>query len=340
MVNIWMFDNIKDWVISSKGSYKENVQRLNVLELMDTHNTIEYEYIVYKTTNLINNKIYIGVHRTIKNVNDGYIGCGVTGKVTKGKGFIAAVAKYGYENFKRETLFSYPDTEEGKNQAYKKEAELVNWDFIRDKNTYNLKLGGKVSSSAAQRQIAQYDLDGNFIKVWNNISEIARANIAPASSVSHCCIKETYSNKWQWRYYNGTDENIDSVIPKIRPVYQFDLQGNYITYYKSIGEASKATLVDRTLISNVCTGNQSQAGGYFWSYKKHFTYEAPNQKVAVACYKDDGSFIRSFTSLAEAAKCYKVHYNAITRCIQGKAKHSAKVRWRYFYGNTSKISSL
>ena len=335
-----MFDNIKDWEISIKGSFKENVQRLNVLELMKIHDTIEYEYIVYKTTNLINNKIYIGVHRTIKNINDGYIGCGVCGKVKKGKGFIAAVAKYGYENFKRETLFSYPDTEEGKLQAYKKEAELVNWDFIRDKNTYNLKLGGRVSSSVRQRQIAQYDLDGNLIKVWNNIAEIVRANIAPSSSISHCCNKETYSNKWQWRYYDGTNKNINKVTPKIRPVYQFDLQGNYITYYKSIREASEATLINPTLISNVCTNHQYQAGGYFWSYKKRFTYIPPDKKIAVACYEDDGSFIRSFTSLAEAAEYYKVHYSAITRCIQGKTKHSAKVRWRYFYGNTSKISSL
>ena len=90
-------------------------------------NDIEYEYIVYKTTNLINKKTYIGVHRTVKNVYDSYIGCGVTGKIPKGgKGFRAAVAKYGYENFKRETLFTYPDTEAGKLAAYKKEAELVN----------------------------------------------------------------------------------------------------------------------------------------------------------------------------------------------------------------------
>lgn len=342
-MNVWKYkelENQQQRLLSEK-----NVQRLNVLKLikMET-NTIEYEYIVYKTTNLINNKIYIGVHRTIKNVIDPYIGCGVTGKLAKDKkgqkGFRAAVAKYGYENFKRETLFTYPDTEKGKLEAYKKEAELVNWDFVRDPNTYNLKLGGKVSSSAAQRQIVQYDLDGNFVKLWNNMAEIGYSGIAPASSVSHCCIKETYSNKWQWRYYNGSTENIASVAPKIRPVYQFDLQGNYITYYKSISDACKATLVNSTAISNVCTNHQSQAGGYFWSYKKRFTYEAPSQKIAVACYRDDGTFIRSFDSLSEAAKFYKVHYSAISCCIQGKSKHCAKVRWRYFYGNTSPISSL
>ena len=160
-------------------------------------NIIEYEYIVYKTTNLINNKIYVGVHRTVKGITDSYIGKGITGKIKKGKGFGAAVAKYGYENFKRETLFSYPDTEEGKRAAYKKEAEIVNWEFIRDTMTYNLKLGGEFSSSMNQRQVAQYDLDGNFIRVWNNMQEPEDAGVAPASSVSHCCVKETYSKSYQ-----------------------------------------------------------------------------------------------------------------------------------------------
>ena len=301
---------------------------------------IEYEWIVYKTTNLINNKIYIGVHRTVKGVTDKYIGKGITGKIKKGKGFGAAVAKHGYENFKRETLFTYPDTEAGKKAAFDKEAEIVTWDFIRDPNNYNIKVGGQYSSSAPQQQIAQYDLDGNFIRVWNNMAEIGRSGIAPASSVSHCCLKETYSKQYQWRYYTGSTDNITKVTPKIRVVYQFDLQGNYITYFKSISEASKATLIDSTLISNNCTGHQAQAGGYYWSYKKRFDYNPSIQKIAVACYNDDGTFIRSFDSLIEAANAYSVTYKGISNCIKGKQKHCAKVRWRYFYGNTSPISSL
>lgn len=302
--------------------------------------TIEYEWIVYKTTNLVNNKIYIGVHRTVKGVMDKYIGKGITGKIKKGKGFGAAVAKYGYENFKRETLFTYPDTEAGKKAAFDKEAEIVTWDFIRDPNNYNIKVGGQYSSSAPQQQIAQYDLDGNFIRVWNNMAEIGHSGIAPASSVSHCCIKETYSKNYQWRYYTGSNENIGKVIPKIRPIYQFDLQGNYITYYKCLNDAAAAVGITSKDISNAATGHQSQAGGYYWNYKKRFDYKAPSQTVAVACYNDDGTFIQSFTSLKDAGEFYNVHPSAITSCIKGKSKHCAKVRWRYFYGNTLPISSL
>ena len=50
-------------------------------------------YMVYKTTNLVNNKYYIGVHAT-NDLNDGYFG--------SGKNLKQAIKKYGKEHFKRD----------------------------------------------------------------------------------------------------------------------------------------------------------------------------------------------------------------------------------------------
>lgn len=50
---------------------------------------------VYKTTNVLNGKIYIGVHST-DDLNDGYMG--------SGKAISTAIKKYGEENFTTEIL--------------------------------------------------------------------------------------------------------------------------------------------------------------------------------------------------------------------------------------------
>lgn len=306
-------------------------------------NNVEYEYIVYKTTNLINGKIYIGVHRTKKGIKDSYIGNGITGEWTrKEKGGIhAAVRKYGYKNFKRETLFTYPDTEDGEQAAYNKEAEIVNRDFVKDPNTYNLCTGGKVPSSATEKEVVQYDLEGHFIKRWVSIIEAARAGIAPRQTISHCCVHKSFGNEWQWRYYEGHENDIEPAKIRTKRVFQFDLQGNYLATFKSLHEAEKATGISYKSIGAVCLNKQVQAGGYYWSYKKRFDCDPSKVKLTpVACYSDNGEFIKSFSSVKEACLEYKVSRSCLISCIKGKTKHCAKVRWRYFYGNTVDIEPL
>jgi group I intron endonuclease len=86
-------------------------------------------YVIYKITNTINQKIYVGSHRT-NNVDDNYMG--------SGKYLTRAIAKYGIENFTKDILFVFDNADD----MYAKEAEIVNEQFLAEENTYNLKRGG------------------------------------------------------------------------------------------------------------------------------------------------------------------------------------------------------
>jgi len=106
-------------------------------------------YLVYKITNTINGKFYIGCHKTY-NLNDGYFG---SGKILK-----LAVTKYGIENFVKEIIYEASTSEE----MFQKEKELVQI----GKHSYNLKLGGQ----------------GGFDFINENMSKEERSRISKIGS--------------------------------------------------------------------------------------------------------------------------------------------------------------
>jgi hypothetical protein len=96
-------------------------------------------HFVYKTTNLVNGKEYIGKRSTNK-LEDGYLG---SGKLLK-----KAIKKYGRENFIREIISFHNSAEE----ALKAERLIVNEEYIKNKKTYNLIIGGKGGGVKGRKQ--------------------------------------------------------------------------------------------------------------------------------------------------------------------------------------------
>lgn len=86
-------------------------------------------YILYKTTNLVNGKFYVGKHKT-SNLDDGYLG--------SGKLLQRAVRKHGFSNFQREVL-EFCDSTQELNEAEKR---FITEEMVSDPNCYNLTLGG------------------------------------------------------------------------------------------------------------------------------------------------------------------------------------------------------
>ena len=126
------------------------------------YNIYAMKYIIYKTTNLINNNIYIGQHAT-EDINDNYLGSGVA--------LLSDIKKYGKDNFKKEILYIFGTRQE----ADKKERELVNANFIKRTDTYNIIEGGMYNSASSKlgtKALLEKIENEDFKKEWtSNISK-------------------------------------------------------------------------------------------------------------------------------------------------------------------------
>jgi hypothetical protein len=86
-------------------------------------------HFIYKTTNLLNNKFYIGMHST-SNLKDGYLG--------SGKSLRYAIRKYGEKSFKIEII----EWCENREKLIQREKEIITEEYVNNVNCYNMKPGG------------------------------------------------------------------------------------------------------------------------------------------------------------------------------------------------------
>lgn len=265
------------------------------------------KYIVYLTTNIVNNKIYVGVYQTENpDVFDGYIGCGInkrnqTTYIKHPKTpFHYAVKKYGYDSFKRSTIKIFDTIEE----ALKLETEIVNEEFIKRVDTYNTIIGGGLPPNLS-KVIYQYSLDGKYLNTWSSITEVAAIyNISPNTIGEAAKYKRAY-NKFFWTFEKFDSLNINEYTlhdPKVI-VYVYDSNKNYINSYDSYTDCCKA--LNSSSLSHiqraVILGNKVK--GYYISLIKADKFPELNLvrlDGKVHQYNLNGQYLQSFDSIKDA----------------------------------------
>jgi len=123
-------------------------------------------YLIYKITNNLNGKFYIGQHTT-EDLNDGYMGSGTAIK--------RAIKKHGEENFTKEILYDVDDEE----LMDFIEELIVDEDFVKREDTYNLKTGGEKHcrySEESKRKMSE----ANKRRTHRPISEETRRKMSEA----------------------------------------------------------------------------------------------------------------------------------------------------------------
>ena len=270
------------------------------------------KWIVYCTTNITNGKIYIGVHKTNPEVFDGYIGCNV--KINHPSSYMRpttpfqfAVKKYGPNNFKRAILQIF----ESEKEAFDLEAQLVNLEFVKRKDTYNAALGG--NGGRPGRKVYQFDFNGNLIKTWENVSEICEFYNLMWLSVWNA-INYKLSRKGFYWSYSETINVSEYCNNAGTVVYQYDGESHKLTsIYDSIHEASRVnnTKMDSIQRSIKCG---YKTNGYYYStsclseYSGKETVNIRNKKLYI--YSLNGDFIIELQNTKDAMKFFKTKTTA------------------------------
>ena len=331
---------------------------------------------IYKITNLKNGKIYIGqsidvLERFIQHKSD------LKGNRHVNKHLQSAYNLYGLKNFSFEILeecskkeldkkekywidyyggvnskTNYNQKDGGHEQACLSEESIFlmkikkkgkrnspRIEFKRGMVPWNKGKKGYNVISKYSKKVYQYDLEGNFIKEYPSVSIASKENNVSKSLISLLCIKNAVSLNSQWSYEKK------SKFPKAKlklgnkkPVYQYDLEGNFIKEYPSAASAAREIGAKASSIEACCIEyKRISCKGYQW---KHYLSKKGIEKAKAKdrAYKSrkpvlqfdlDGVFIKEWISIKQIENELNYSHCSISKCCNGKCKKAYGSIWRF-----------
>jgi len=323
-------------------------------------------YDVYKITNKVNNKVYIGITskgisaRWKEHIYSAEHGCPFK--------LHNAIRKYGKENFSIELIDFCNSWEE---LTEKEQYYISEYKSLQDEFGYNMTEGGdgtfgRTHSEETKEKIRQK-------AIGREVTEATRLKLSEAGKVITEA-REAYRNSG----------NIGS--SRRKPVLQYTKDGKFISEYRGVNEASRLTGIHVTTLSNALKGRNvigSKVNPYIWVYKEDYS-DVPetvptslfakdpdwkptiseacrkadlesrkNRKVtekqksiaienglkvakAINQYDKDGNIIKEYVSIVEASRESGCDRRGIQRQLQNpidpnnkRAWNNAKYIWKY-----------
>lgn len=221
---------------------------------------IELSYFVYKHTNLVNGKVYIGITSRLPEKRWGRNGC----NYRSNHHFYNAILKYGWDSgFSHEILYSGL----AKENAEEYERDLIHhFNSANPEYGYNIALGGnsvgKMSDATKKKISASNKGKRRTLEQRKKMSDIAKESSLERSER----FRRIRANFKNWN--DGvvfTEEQKDLIKGNTyRPVYCSELNRTF----KSISFAARELDLYPELICQVCMGRRKTTGGYHFEYAK------------------------------------------------------------------------
>lgn len=227
-------------------------------------------WIVYQTTNLTNNKVYVGVHKLSNTIDSKrYLG--------SGKALKLAIEKYGRKSFTRTTLteFNYPK------DAYAAEAEMVTEAFCSRNDTYNIKIGGRGSTGVGLGVplTAEHKAKIGAANKGQIISEEHKAILKAVNIGNKNCLGRVHTEEARAKIKAARKNQIITEKHKAKISASQTGAKNHLslavivndTYYESANMAAKSENVPSTTAMRRVKSNSPQFANYRFATKEEKT---------------------------------------------------------------------
>lgn len=279
---------------------------------------------IYKITNKINGKMYVGQSHNIFERWYRYEQCHRLKRYDYA--IYRAFEKYGFENFEFSIIEeTTPELLDEREKYWIQQLHT----YVKDPlcNGYNMTIGGEGNTSIDVEQI---------IALWSqgkSIIEIANETGHDRSAVRKYLIDcpgysedeaRSRGNRTMWQ---SRGENVE----------QYTLSGEYIDTFANLADAERHTGISSKNIWCAVSKNALTAGGYQWKYCSDTTIlgdvskQTKKQKQPVVRVNKDGT-TTTYESAAEASRQTGITALQIRKVCQGKGLTAGGYKWYYEKG--------
>lgn len=202
------------------------------------------------------------------------------------------------------------------------------------------------------RAVAQYDLDGHFVKRYSSIKEAADAMGVNKSTISGVLCRSDAKGScvgYQWRYYDGTTNPIlphqpkggeSKIDVKNQNLCQIDSDsGTILHVFKDVTSAASSCGICADEIQENLDGLVNNAGGYTWEYAGDYSKRtglrtrAVNKRRPVASIDPStDEIVEKFSSVAEASQKTGIRSSYLFGGLSGRYKTVHGLKWVYLSG--------
>ena len=230
---------------------------------------------VYKITNKINGKVYIGFtsysieKRFREHINKSKYESNVI------RPLYVAMRKYGVEQF----FIDLIETVEARQEACRREKFWIKHYNSYGEGGYNATKGGDDGSSKSKCVFKISTEDFSILEKYESTHEAGKSINKPNAKISKACSEQStgIAYGYFWIYEEDFDNLKISLEDYLIQKYQINgknkcvlqinpLNGEVIKRYLSISDASKSTGIPYKRIHRVCSGERNKCKGFIWKY--------------------------------------------------------------------------